>query len=103
MLREHHSWLLGFVTGAPVLASLLFMVIYAAAVAISVPGVAVLTVIGGYLFRLVARYRPGNPRSPRTVGASAVFLLTRSAFGDRRACAPGLPCSASLPASGAMR
>jgi uncharacterized membrane protein YdjX (TVP38/TMEM64 family) len=50
LLREHHGWLLGFVSGAPVLASLLFMVIYAGAVAISVPGVAVLTVIGGYLF-----------------------------------------------------
>jgi uncharacterized membrane protein YdjX (TVP38/TMEM64 family) len=81
LLREHHSWLLGFVTGAPILASLLFMVIYAAAVAISVPGVAVLTVIGGYLFGwfhgtvlvLIAA----------TVGASAVFLLTRSAFGNR--------------------
>ncbi len=81
LLREHHGWLLGFVSGAPVLASLLFMVLYAAAVAISVPGVAVLTVIGGYLFGwfhgtvlvLIAA----------TVGASAVFLLTRSAFGDR--------------------
>ena len=38
LVREHHSWLLGFVTGAPVLASLLFMVIYAAAVAISPSG-----------------------------------------------------------------
>jgi uncharacterized membrane protein YdjX (TVP38/TMEM64 family) len=80
-VREHHNWLLAFVAGAPVLASILFMVIYAAAVAISVPGVAVLTVIGGYLFGwfqgtalvLVAA----------TIGASTVFLATRSALGDR--------------------
>jgi uncharacterized membrane protein YdjX (TVP38/TMEM64 family) len=81
LLREHHGWLLGFVSGAPVLASLLFVALYAAAVAISVPGVAILTVIGGYLFGwfhgtvlvLIAA----------TAGASAVFLLTRSALGDR--------------------
>ena len=79
LLRRHHGWLLGFVAGAPTLASMLFMVIYAAAVAVSVPGVAILTVIGGYLFGwfqgtalvLVAA----------TAGATAVFLLTRSALG----------------------
>lgn len=37
-LREHHGWLLGFVAGAPVLASVLFVLLYALAVAISVPG-----------------------------------------------------------------
>jgi hypothetical protein len=45
LLREHHGWLLGIVSGAPVLALLLFMLIYAGAVAISVPGVAVLPVM----------------------------------------------------------
>ena len=101
LLRQHHSGLLGFVTAAPILASLLFMVTYAAAVAISVPGVAVLSVIGGYLFGwfhgtvlvLIAA----------TVGASAVFLVTRSAFGDRLRGRAGPPCSALPTASGAMR
>jgi uncharacterized membrane protein YdjX (TVP38/TMEM64 family) len=80
VVRRHHGWLLGFVAGAPTLASMIFMVIYAAAVAVSVPGVAILTVIGGYLFGwfqgtalvLIAA----------TLGATAVFLLTRSALGD---------------------
>jgi uncharacterized membrane protein YdjX (TVP38/TMEM64 family) len=81
LLREHHSWLLGFVTGAPILASLLFMVIYAAAVAISVPGVAILTVIGGYLFGWF--HGTALVLIAATIGASAVFLLTRSAVGDR--------------------
>jgi uncharacterized membrane protein YdjX (TVP38/TMEM64 family) len=80
LMRRHHGWLLGFVAGAPALASMLFLVIYAAAVAVSVPGVAILTVIGGYLFGwfqgtalvLIAA----------TIGASAVFLLTRSALGE---------------------
>ena len=81
LVRQHHGWLLGFVSGAPVLASLLFMVIYAAAVAISVPGVAVLTVIGGYLFGWF--HGTALVLIAATIGASAVFLLTRSAFGDR--------------------
>jgi len=81
LLREHHDWLLGFVAGAPVLASMLFMVIYAAAVAISVPGVAILTVIGGYLFGWF--HGTALVLIAATIGASAVFLLTRSAVGDR--------------------
>jgi uncharacterized membrane protein YdjX (TVP38/TMEM64 family) len=81
LLREHHNWLLGFVGGAPVLASMLFMVVYAAAVAISVPGVAILTVIGGYLFGWF--HATALVLIAATVSACAVFLLTRSALGDR--------------------
>jgi uncharacterized membrane protein YdjX (TVP38/TMEM64 family) len=81
LLRDHHDWLLGFVAGAPVLAPMLFMVIYAAAVAISVPGVAILTVIGGYLFGWL--HGTALVLIAATLGASAVFLLTRSAVGDR--------------------
>jgi uncharacterized membrane protein YdjX (TVP38/TMEM64 family) len=81
LLREHHNWLLGFVAGAPLLASMLFMVIYAAAVAISVPGVVILTVIGGYLFGWF--HGTALVLIAATIGASAVFLLTRSAVGDR--------------------
>lgn len=80
LVRRHHGWLLGFVAGAPALASMLFMAIYAAAVAVSVPGVAILTVIGGYLFG----WFQGTALAliAATIGASAVFLLTRSALGD---------------------
>ena len=81
LLREHHNELLGFVAGAPVLASMLFMAIYAAAVAVSVPGVAILTVIGGYLFGWF--HGTALVLIAATLGACAVFLLTRSAIGDR--------------------
>jgi uncharacterized membrane protein YdjX (TVP38/TMEM64 family) len=81
LLREHHQQLLGFVAGAPVLASMLFMVIYATAVAISVPGVAILTVIGGYLFGWF--HGTALVLIAATISACAVFLLTRSAVGDR--------------------
>jgi uncharacterized membrane protein YdjX (TVP38/TMEM64 family) len=79
LLRRHHGWLLGFVAGAPMLASMLFMAIYAAAVAVSVPGVAILTVIGGYLFGWF--HGTALVLIAATVGATAVFLLTRSALG----------------------
>jgi uncharacterized membrane protein YdjX (TVP38/TMEM64 family) len=81
LLREHHGWLLGFVAAAPTLASMLFMVIYAAAVAISVPGIAVLTVIGGYLFGWF--HGTALVLIAATISTSGVFLLTRSAVGDR--------------------
>jgi uncharacterized membrane protein YdjX (TVP38/TMEM64 family) len=90
LLRRHHGWLLGFVAGAPTLASMLFMMIYAAAVAVSVPGVAILTVIGGYLFGWF--HGTALVLVAATVGATAVFLLTRSALGDgvRARAAPAL-------------
>jgi uncharacterized membrane protein YdjX (TVP38/TMEM64 family) len=90
LLRRHHGWLLGFVAGAPTLASMLFMAIYAAAVAVSVPGVAILTVIGGYLFGWF--HGTALVLIAATGGATAVFLLTRSALGGggRARAAPSL-------------
>lgn len=80
LLREHHYWLLGFVAGAPIVASLLFMAIYALAVAISVPGIALLTVVGGYLFGWIE----GSVYVliATTLAATAVFMLARSAIGE---------------------
>jgi uncharacterized membrane protein YdjX (TVP38/TMEM64 family) len=80
-LRHHHLWLLGFVAGTPVLASFLFMAIYAASIAVSVPGCALLTVIGGYLFG----WLPGTAYVliASTLAATAVFVLARSALGNR--------------------
>jgi uncharacterized membrane protein YdjX (TVP38/TMEM64 family) len=80
-LRQHHLWLLGFVAGAPVLASLLFMAIYAASIAVSVPGSALLTVIGGYLFGWLQG--SAYVLIASTLAATAVFVLARSALGDR--------------------
>jgi uncharacterized membrane protein YdjX (TVP38/TMEM64 family) len=90
ILRTHHGRLLSFVGESPFLASILFAVLYAAAVAVSLPGVAVLSVVGGYLFGwfhgtiLVVL--------AATIGASGVFLLARSALGDhvRQRAAPAV-------------
>lgn len=80
LVREHHHWLLGFVAGAPIVASLLFMAIYALGVAISVPGIALLTMVGGYLFGWIEG--SAYVLIATTLAATAVFILARSAIGE---------------------
>jgi uncharacterized membrane protein YdjX (TVP38/TMEM64 family) len=79
LLRQHHAWLMAFVTSKPILAALLFMAIYAVAVAASVPGLAVLTIAGGLLFGWV--YGTLFTLIAATTAGALVFLLARSALG----------------------
>lgn len=79
VMRTHHGRLSSFVVEAPALASIVFMILYAAAVAISVPGVAILTVVGGYLFGWF--HGSALVLIGAGAGASSVFLLARSALG----------------------
>jgi uncharacterized membrane protein YdjX (TVP38/TMEM64 family) len=79
ILRAHHGRVLSFVVEAPALASILFMVLYAVAVAISLPGVAILTIVAGYLFGWL--HGTALVLIGATAGASGVFLLARSALG----------------------
>lgn len=79
-LREHRASLLAVVAERPVLAPLAFMAIYVVAVAFSLPGGAVLSITGGFLF--------GNILGSflvvlaATVGATALFQIAKSALGD---------------------
>ena len=79
-LREHRALLLDFVAVRMVLALALFVAVYAAATAVSLPGGAVLSIIGGFLFGTVL----GTAAIvlAATVGATAVFLIARTALGD---------------------
>ena len=79
LLRQHQDALLSFVTSKPVIAGILFTTIYALVVATSVPGLAVLTMVGGYLFGWVlgAAYT----MIAATFASMVIFLLARSAFG----------------------
>jgi uncharacterized membrane protein YdjX (TVP38/TMEM64 family) len=79
-LREHRALLLEFFAGRIVLALALFVAVYAAATAVSLPGGAVLSIIGGFLFGTALG--AAAIVLAATVGATAVFLIARTALGD---------------------
>lgn len=78
-LARHRGALTGFVAQNWLLAAGGFVLAYAAAVALSVPGAVILTLSGGFLFGAVA----GTALTvvAATIGATLVFLLARRIFG----------------------
>lgn len=79
-LRDNRAALKDFVAGNGALALLAYAALYAVVVAFSVPGAAVLTIAGGFLF---GTWLGGAVTVVgATLGATAVFLIARSAFGD---------------------
>lgn len=80
-LHEHRDTVLAFVADNAVLAGLAYMTVYALAIAFSVPGGAMMTIAGGFLFGwwLAAIYVV----IAATAGATALFLVARSAVGNR--------------------
>lgn len=78
--REHRFALLGFAATEPVLASLAYMVLYGAAVAVSLPGVALLTMAGGFIFGWVQGALYGLLAA--TITATAVFVFARGTLAD---------------------
>jgi uncharacterized membrane protein YdjX (TVP38/TMEM64 family) len=79
-LKRNRAQLLDFVDRHPVLAPLIFMLVYAAVVALSIPGGAILTMAGGFLFGVVAA--TCYVVIAATCGATVVFLIARTALGD---------------------
>lgn len=79
-LRDNRDALNAWVESAPLLALSVFVLAYAAAVAISFPGASILTVFGGFLFGLW----PGVPAIviAATLGATAIFMASKTALGD---------------------
>lgn len=79
-LRQHREQLLALVEQHPVLAPLAFLAVYAAVIALSVPGGAILTIAGGFLFGIVPATLYVVVGA--TIGATIVFLIARSTLGD---------------------
>jgi uncharacterized membrane protein YdjX (TVP38/TMEM64 family) len=79
-LERNRAQLLALVDRHPVLAPLAFMLVYAAVIALSVPGGAILTVAGGFLFGVGAG--TCYVVIAATAGATVVFLIARTALGD---------------------
>src|SRR6185312_597510 len=79
-LRDNRAWLGEWVADRRPLAVLGFMAVYAAAVALSVPGAVVLTLAAGFLFGTAAA--TALVVVAATAGATVLFLAARTAFGD---------------------
>lgn len=79
-VADHHDTLSDFVTEHFLFAIVAYLAFYAAFVAISVPGAAVLTVVGGFLFGTIL----GSLLTiiGATAGATVIFLIGRTALGD---------------------
>jgi len=89
-LQQHHDTLRRVVEDWPVLTALGFVVVYAAATAVSLPGAAFLTITGGFLFGV---WLGGLLAvSGATVGAIAIFLIAKTSLGDglRQSAGPWL-------------
>ena len=79
-LRDNRAALLDFVGANGVLAACVYVLAYAAVVALSVPGAAVMTLAGGFLFGVVLG--ASLTVIGATLGATLLFLIARSAAGD---------------------
>ena len=79
-LRDNRVGLLNWVQQHGLLAALLYMGIYAAAVAFSLPGGLVLSITGGFLFG--ALWGSLYIVIGATTGATALFIIAKSALGD---------------------
>lgn len=79
-LRENRAWLLQQVSQSAFLATLAFVAVYVIVVAFSLPGGAIMTITGGFLFGqwLGTAY----VIFAATIGATILFLAARTALGD---------------------
>jgi uncharacterized membrane protein YdjX (TVP38/TMEM64 family) len=77
--REHRQSLLDWIDRAGVLAPVGFILVYTAVAALSVPGGALLTLAGGFLFG--AWLGGAYSLIGATIGGSLVFLIARTSFG----------------------
>ena len=89
-LERNRAQLLDFVHRHPLLAPLVFMLVYAGVIALSVPGGAILTMAGGFLFGVAAATL--YVVIAATLGATVVFLIAKTALGDslRRKAGPAM-------------
>ena len=89
-LRDNRAALLAFVEANGLLAACAFVLAYAAVVALSIPGAAIMTLAGGFLFGVALG--ASLTVTGATLGATLLFLIARSAAGDflRRRAGPFL-------------
>ncbi len=79
-LKHHRNGLTAWVEAHVLLAALAYMAVYALQTAFSLPGGAVLTLVGGFLFGSLLGTLLVVVAA--TIGATALFLAAKTAFGD---------------------
>jgi uncharacterized membrane protein YdjX (TVP38/TMEM64 family) len=79
-LRSQRETLQGLVAGHPLTAPLAYVLLYAAATALSLPGAIFLTLGGGFLFG--TWLGGGLAVAGATLGAVGIFLIARTALGS---------------------
>ncbi len=79
-LEAHREWVLSQVAALGFWAPLAFILLYAAVAALSIPGATIMTLTGGFLFGTVLGTFYNVLGA--TIGATIVFLVARSAFGE---------------------
>ena len=80
VLSENYRELRAWATAHPVVAPLAFGLVYAAGVAVSIPGAAIMTLAGGLMFGLVLGTLVVVVSA--TLGATLVFLIAKTALGE---------------------
>jgi len=78
-LAQNRDWLCGLVQQWGVLAAFVYIMVYATLVALSVPGAAILTIAGGFLFGTWVGGLCAVVGA--TLGATAIFLAARAGLG----------------------
>lgn len=79
-LKEHRDAIKQHVHNHPFLAPILYIMIYALSTALSVPGGAILSIFGGFLFP--QPYSTLFVVVGATMGATMIFLIAKTAFGE---------------------
>ncbi len=80
MLKNHRQELLHLVESYFVFASLIYMLVYIAIVALSVPGGAVMTITGGFMFGMALGTL--YVVFAATIGATILFIIAKTSLGD---------------------
>lgn len=91
MLHQHRETLLAWVTDDLFLTAGGFMLAYAAVVAFSLPGAAVLSITGGFLFGTWLGMILSV--SAATAGATVIFLIAKTTLGEPLRARAGRRCS----------
>jgi uncharacterized membrane protein YdjX (TVP38/TMEM64 family) len=86
-LRAHRTELMAFVMQSPIVAVLVFILLYALSTALSLPGGALLTVTAGFLFGI--GLGTATTVVGATLGAVAIFLAARTGLRDVLAAKAG--------------